>query len=173
MAVLKINTYGDPILRKVAKPINRITPEISVLIGDMIETMYDAPGVGLAAPQIGQSIRLVIITLGLEIKHPEPKALINPEIVSHGEMKELCQEGCLSVPEENGDVPRWTEITVRALDENGEQIEFDARNMTARIIQHEIDHLNGILFIDRLAILKQDIIKRRLKKRLKKENAAA
>jgi peptide deformylase len=172
MALLNIRTYGDPILRATAKPVAKVTPEIKQLIEEMIETMHEAPGIGLAAPQIGKSIRLIIVTFGLDSNQPIPRALINPEIVAHSEIKEVFEEGCLSVPGETSDIERWSEITVKSLDANGSPIEFEARNITARILQHEIDHLNGVLFVDRIPVLKQDIIKRRLRRRLKKVKAA-
>ncbi|MBN1551418.1 peptide deformylase [bacterium] len=169
---LKIRTYGDKILRQKAETISEISPETLSLIEKMKISMDRANGVGLAAPQIGFSIRLIIVLFGLEENLPELKALINPEIIHHNDVKNNAEEGCLSVPGITEDVERWTEVTVKAISEQGEKMEFTAKNLTARIIQHEIDHLDGILFIDHLSPLKRDIIKRRLKKQQKKETVS-
>ncbi|HPQ40019.1 MAG TPA: peptide deformylase, partial [bacterium] len=120
---------------------------------------------------VGESIRLIIVTYGLEEDRPEARILINPEILWHNDTVESCEEGCLSVPDITGVVPRWTQIRIRAMDINGKVIEEVLEGWTARIFQHEYDHLEGILFIDRLPRLKRDLVRRRLKKRLKQEQA--
>ena len=169
MSQLDIKTYGASVLRVKANPIEKITPEILALADEMLVTMRRAPGIGLAAPQVGHSIRMMIVTYGLEEERPEPRVLINPEILEHGDEIEKCEEGCLSVPDITGVVPRWTWIRIRAQNLDGEVFEEELEGWTARIFQHEFDHLEGVLFVDRLSRLKKDLVKRRLKKRLKEE----
>jgi peptide deformylase len=141
--VLKIRTEGDPVLRERAKPVQAIDERILNLASDMLETMYKAPGVGLAAPQVGVGLRLVVADAG-----DGPHTLINPEIVeARGE--EAGSEGCLSVPGVVGVVNRSTEVRVTALDRQGRRFSLAASGLLARVLQHEIDHLDGILFIDR------------------------
>jgi peptide deformylase len=173
MALQEIKKYGEEVLRIQAKPVDEITAEIRVLIEDMINTMRNANGVGLAAPQIGVSLRVVIVTFGIDKKAPEPKVLINPQIIWHGEKRDVLEEGCLSVPEITAEVSRWIKLQVRAKSPDGEDLEFELEGITSRIMQHELDHLDGLLFIDRLPIIKRDFIKRKLKKRLKKEHISA
>lgn len=173
MAELDIKTYGESVLRETARPIEAITPEIRKLAMDMLESMNKAPGIGLAAPQVGESIRLIIVTYGLEDDRPEPRILINPEILEHNDTVESFEEGCLSVPDITGVVPRWTRIRIRAMNLDGETVEEELQGWTARVFQHEYDHLEGVLFIDRLSRLKRDLVKRRLKKRNKNQQAEA
>ena len=145
--ILPIITLPNPILRERAR---EITPEeiktsdIQKLISDIKETVLPAGGIGLAAPQVGFSVRLIVIALGNKLM-----ALINPEIINFSWRKEVLEEGCLSVPQKFGPVKRAKIIKVKALDENGKIIKFKAKDLFARVIQHEVDHLNGILFIDR------------------------
>ncbi len=143
MAIYPIRKIGDPVLRTKAKEVTEITDKTRKLIADMFETMYDAPGVGLAAPQIGISQQIVVVDVD-----NEAYALINPVIV---EMKgsQVGEEGCLSVPGEQADVERAMYVKVRALDSNGKEIEVEGVEYLARALQHEIDHLDGTLFIDR------------------------
>ena len=169
MSQLDIKTYGASVLRVKANLIEKITPEILALADEMLVTMRRAPGIGLAAPQVGHSIRMMIVTYGLEEERPEPRVLINPEILEHGDEIEKCEEGCLSVPDITGVVPRWTWIRIRAQNLDGEVFEEELEGWTARIFQHEFDHLEGVLFVDRLSRLKKDLVKRRLKKRLKED----
>ena len=146
--ILPIITEGNPILREKAKEVNKDdikSSEIEELISDMKETVESANGIGLAAPQVGKSLRLVIIFLD-----DKKIALINPRIIKYSWLKECMEEGCLSVPQKFGSVKRPKSIKVKALDEYGEPIEFTAKKMLARVIQHEIDHLDGILFIDKI-----------------------
>jgi len=153
MALREIITVGDPRLRDRARPVQAITPEIRQLTEDMIETMYEADGVGLAAPQIGELTRIIVIEL------PENEdvwgsgrlfAVINPEIVRESREVETGIEGCLSVPGYVGEVERATEVLVRGIDINGKRFRLRPRDYLARVFQHEIDHLNGVLYIDRL-----------------------
>ncbi len=173
MALKKIFTYGASVLRERAKPIEEITPEITRLAEDMLEMMQKAPGIGLAAPQVGQSIRMIIVTYGLEEEKPEPKVILNPEILEHSISTETMEEGCLSVPEETGLVSRWTDILIRGQTLDGQPFEEKLQGLAARIFQHEYDHLEGVLFIDKLSFIKRDVVKRRLKKRLKQEMSAS
>ncbi len=168
MAVLEIRQYPDPVLKGGCKPVKEITPEILTLIEDMVHTMYDAPGVGLAAPQVGVPLRLTVIDASTE-EHKMPLlVLINPEIVEYeGEVEE--EEGCLSVQGHYAAVKRYAKVRVRALDKDGKPFEVDGEGLLARALQHELDHLDGMLFIDRLSPLKRDLIKRKLKKQAKEE----
>ncbi|HZG84477.1 peptide deformylase [Paenibacillus sp.] len=144
MAIRLIVKHPDPVLREVAKPVPKITPNIQKLLTDMAETMYDAPGVGLAAPQIGISKRVIVIDVGDEHGLIE---MVNPEILeSSGE--QFGPEGCLSIPGLQGDVRRKEKLKVKGLDRNGQEVVMDVSGFLARAFQHEIDHLNGILFID-------------------------
>lgn len=142
MAVLKIVKLGDPVLRQPTEPVTKITKKISRLIQNMIETMYAADGVGLAAPQVGVSKKIVVIDVG-----DGPIVLINPKIVL-GSGEDIDVEGCLSIPGKQAYVKRMAEVVVEALDGEGKPIKIEGRGYLARALQHEIDHLNGILFID-------------------------
>ena len=145
MAIRIIVKDPDPVLREVAKPVKEVTPRIQKLLRDMAETMYDAGGVGLAAPQIGISKRVIVLD-----PHDEETGLIemvNPEII-HAEGEQLGPEGCLSIPGLNGEVNRKKSITVKGLDYDGNELVIQAEDFLARIFQHEIDHLNGVLFTD-------------------------
>ncbi|MFH0871072.1 MAG: peptide deformylase [bacterium] len=163
MSLLPIMTYGAAVLRKVAQPVSDIDQELQRLIDDMAETLFSAPGVGLAAPQVGVSRRIVVITSLEDLEKRDFVALINPEIIST-EGEEVAEEGCLSVPELRMEVPRAETVRVRALDRQGKPVEIKGAGLMARILQHEIDHLNGLLFIDRLSPAKRDMIKRKLRK---------
>lgn len=143
MAVFKIVEIGDPVLRQVAKPVKEITPNILKLLNNMADTMYDAEGVGLAAPQIGISKRVIVVDIGEGLIE-----LINPEIIAC-EGKEVAVEGCLSVPGKQGDVERWARVKVKGLNRQGEPVEYEAEGLLARAFQHEIDHLDGILYVDK------------------------
>ncbi len=170
MSIMPIEVYGSTILRQQCNPVEKITPEIIQLISDMKESMKKSNGIGLAAPQVGVNSRIIIVTYGLEEENTYTRAMINPEIMFHNDETDLCEEGCLSVPDTTGSVERWTEIKIQALDKQGDMIQETLRGLTARVFQHELDHLNGILFIDRLSPIKQDLVKRKLKKKLKKES---
>ena len=160
MATLEIKEYGDPVLREKSLPVKEITPDILNLIKDMAETMYTNSGVGLAAPQVGVSKRIIIIDEDEE----ELMVLVNPEIIkSEGEVVD--EEGCLSIPGVYSDVKRSLKVTVRALNENGETIEITKEGLTGRALQHEIDHLNGILFIDKIGRMKRAVMLNKLKKK--------
>ncbi|WP_018247327.1 peptide deformylase [Orenia marismortui] len=143
MAILKIRELGDPVLRTKAKEVTEVTDKTRKLLDDMAETMYDAPGVGLAAPQIGISKRIIVIDVGSGLVE-----LINPEIVEESKKTYIDQEGCLSIPDKTGKVERAYKVKVKALDRNGKEIEVKGKGLLARALQHEIDHLEGRLFVD-------------------------
>ncbi len=154
MSLLNILLEGDPRLRENATPIESIDPRIEQIAQDMHETMMAAPGVGLAGPQVGVMERIIVVHVpGDYIGENEPDVsytLINPVIVAHAEEVEIATEGCLSIPDIVGDVPRWTEIQIEATELDGERWLIQEFDWVARVIQHEIDHLNGILFTDRV-----------------------
>ena len=159
MARLSVRLYGDPILRTVAEPVTAVTPEIKTIIADMTETMWHQVGVGLAAPQVGISLRILVMDDGKR----GARALLNPSITDRrGSVVE--EEGCLSIPGVFADVERSKWISVAAMDENGAPIAFEAQGLQAKVIQHEIDHLDGVLFIDRLPPVTRDRIKKRIQK---------
>ena len=150
MAVLPIRREGDPVLKQHAKEVTKITKDIKKLLDDMAETMYEAEGVGLAAPQIGKSIRVVVIDVGHGIIE-----LINPIIIAQ-EGLEKGTEGCLSIPGTYGEVCRSARVVVEAYDRSGRKIQIEGEGLLARALQHEIDHLEGILFVDRAEKLKRE-----------------
>ena len=160
MAVLKVRRYGDPVLRRRATPIELMTPEIRALVKDMVETMYDEVGIGLAAPQVGHSVRLMVVG---DEEGRGTQALVNPAITAQGG-KVTAEEGCLSLPGIFAQVTRSEWVTLEAQDLEGRPIAITARGLRARVFQHEIDHLDGVLFIDRLEPMVRDRIKRRIKK---------
>jgi peptide deformylase len=166
MAIRTIRTYPDPVLRTKTAGVEKIDSSLDRLIQDMIETMHAAPGVGLAANQVGVSLQLAVIDLSArensEQRHPL-FVIINPEIVSsEGSIVE--EEGCLSIPDYSEKVKRAARVKVRAQDRTGKPFEIEAEGLLAKALQHEIDHLNGLLFVDRLSPLKKNIFKRRFKK---------
>lgn len=163
MAVLEIKVYGAPILREKSKPVEKITPEIINLVKDMVETMYTASGVGLSAPQVGVSKRIIVV----DSEDREIIVLINPEII-HQEREVIGEEGCLSLPELYAEVKRYAKIEVEGLDLNGEKVVLTAEDLIARAIQHEIDHLDGILFIDKIGRTKRKLLLEKLTKKGKK-----
>lgn len=160
MAILEIKEYGEPILREKALPVEEVTPEILNLIKDMAETMYTASGVGLAASQVGVPKRIILV----DGEEDGLIVLINPMIIkSEGEVVE--EEGCLSVPDIYSQVKRSSKVTIKALNENGDPIEITKEDLIARALQHEIDHLDGILFIDRIGRMERQILLNKLKKK--------
>jgi peptide deformylase len=165
--VYKIVKYGDPILETPAEPITEFdTPELHELVADMFETMYAAKGVGLAAPQVGLSQRLTVIDCSVGEDDSRKLVLINPEII-HLDGSQTGEEGCLSVPGFREDVTRAERVKVRAQNVRGEVFEASGEDLLARAMQHEIDHLNGILFLQHLSPLKRDLIRRKIKKMMK------
>lgn len=164
MAVLEIRKYPDEVLKKKALPVDNIDRSLQVLIDNMIETMYAAPGIGLAAPQVGVSKRVIIIDIGTkEEKHPLV-VLINPEIVEADGLIDA-EEGCLSVPGYFSTVRRAGRVIVKGLDRDGKTVRIEGTELLARALQHEIDHLDGILFVDRLSFVKREFFKKRYLKK--------
>ncbi|OGB89947.1 MAG: peptide deformylase [candidate division NC10 bacterium RIFCSPLOWO2_12_FULL_66_18] len=158
-----ILTYAHPILRQRARAVSNITGELQRLIDDMVETMYEAPGVGLAANQVG-SLRRVFVANPSEDHDPSKLlVLINPELVE-AEGESVAEEGCLSIPDFREEVRRARRVLLRGLDRNERPVEIEGEDLLARILQHELDHLNGILFVDRLSPARRDILLRKLKK---------
>ena len=160
MAVLKVRKYGDPLLRRRAAPVREITPEIRRIVSDMIDTMYDEVGIGLAAPQVGISLRLMVVG---DEKSGDARALVNPVIAEQGG-EVTSEEGCLSLPGIFSPVTRAEWVKLEAQDLDGKPVSIRARGLAARVFQHEMDHLDGVLFIDRLDPMTRDRIKRRIKK---------
>ena len=157
MSNLSLVYYPDPRLQQACKLIEKVTPEIKELAKNMIETMYAENGIGLAAPQVGLQIRMTVVDVSED--QNQPLVLINPEIISkQGNVNS--EEGCLSIPGYRDIVKRAAEISVKALDLDGQEFQIDAKELLARCIQHEIDHLDGVLFIDRLSRLKKDLFKK-------------
>lgn len=168
---LPILIHPDPRLKKVAEPVSDLSDELRQIADDMLETMYDAPGIGLAAPQIGLSHRLIVMDCEKrEEAPPRPMALFNPEIVAASDETSVYEEGCLSIPETFADVTRPAEVTVRWIDRDGNPAEETFDGLWATCVQHEIDHLDGKLFIDYLSGLKRQLITRKMVK-LKRDRA--
>ena len=165
MALRKIIEYPEPLLRLKAKGVDVFDDELKILVEDMAETMWDAPGIGLAAPQVAQSVRVIVVDITEPGEEKQHLALINPEITAH-EGTQLDEEGCLSVPELTAQVQRYKKITVDFQTEEGATKQLIAEDRFAVVLQHEIDHLNGILFIDHLSPLKRNLYKKKRKKML-------
>jgi peptide deformylase len=164
MALLPILEFPDPRLRTVAKPIAQVDTSVRQLIDDMFETMYEAPGIGLAATQVNMHVQLLVLDISEE--HDQPMVFINPEIIAF-EGSQTYQEGCLSVPGIFADVKRHNQITVRALNRDGESFETQADGLLAVCIQHEMDHLAGKVFVDYLSPLKRELVRKKLAKQRK------
>jgi peptide deformylase len=154
----------DPVLRQVSRPVERVDAELGRLADDMLETMYDAPGIGLAAIQIGEPLRMLVIDLAKEDEPRAPRIFINPEIVARGDAASTYEEGCLSIPDYYAEVERPAEVTVRYLDRDGSEQIVEADGLLATCLQHEIDHLDGVLFIDHISKLKRDMVVRKFRK---------
>jgi peptide deformylase len=165
MALLNVLCYPDPRLHKVAKPVAQVDARIKKIVADMADTMYDAPGVGLAATQVDIHERIVVIDVSDE--QNELRVFINPEIIWSSPEKKSWREGCLSVPEFYDEVERPAQIKVRALDLDGKEFEIEADGLLAVCIQHELDHLQGKVFVEYLSLLKRTRISQKLKKRAK------
>jgi peptide deformylase len=167
MVIRQILTLPDPILRRVAQPVDAVDDTVRALMDDMLETMYAAPGVGLAAVQVGLARRVIVADCAAKGEEPEPLRLVNPEIVWVSDEMSEHEEGCLSIPEVYEMVERPERCRVRYLDETGTLQERDCAGLLATCIQHEVDHLNGVLFIDHISRLKRDRITRRFIKAAK------
>lgn len=171
MALLPILAYPDPRLRTVAKPVETIDSTIKTLIDDMFDTMYDAKGIGLAATQVDRHVRVVVMDLAKENESPAPQVFINPVVTPLTDDTTPYQEGCLSVPEVYDTVERPSRVKIEALDKEGQAFSVEAEGLLAVCIQHELDHLNGIMFVDYLSRLKQDRAREKVKKVLKAKKA--
>jgi len=164
MAKLPIVIAPDPVLKQTCEPVSDITDDIRARLDDMLETMYAAPGIGLSAPQVADGRRLIVCDVAREGEPARPFRMVNPEIVWHSDEKVVAEEGCLSIPDQYGEVPRFREIKVSYLDPDGKVQEVEADGLFSACIQHEIDHLDGVLFIDYLTPLKRNMILRKMKK---------
>jgi peptide deformylase len=164
MAVLPIITAPDPRLKIRAKPVEKVDAKVRRLMDDMLETMYAAIGVGLAAPQVGAAQRVIVVDVAREGEKPQPMRIANPEILWRSEALVTANEGCLSLPEHYADVERPAEIRLRYLDHENEIRDIEANGLLATCLQHEIDHLDGLLFVDHISSLKRGMILRKLAK---------
>ena len=167
MAILPIVTVPDPILKTISAPVEVVDDELRALMDDMLETMYAAPGIGLAAVQVGRPIRLLVMDLAEEDTEPNPQYYVNPVLTWTSEELATYNEGCLSVPEQYADIDRPAECEVTYLDYNGDEQKIHATGLFSTCIQHEMDHLNGIVFIDYLSTLKKSMAVRKVKKLVK------
>lgn len=154
----------DPILRESSRPVERVDDELRRFADDMLETMYDAPGIGLAAVQVGEPVRLLVIDVSKEDEPKNPQVFINPEVVATGDEVSTYEEGCLSIPDYYAEVERPATVTVNYLDRNGKENTVTADGVFATCLQHEIDHLNGVLFIDHISKLKRDMVVKKFTK---------
>jgi len=173
MTIKPLIILPDPILRQVSKPIETVDGEVRKLAADMLETMYDAPGIGLAAIQIGVPRRMLVLDVSKEGDDKTPLVFINPEIVSSSDERSVYEEGCLSIPDYYAEVERPAKIKVRHLDAEGREQVTEADGLLATCLQHEIDHLNGILFIDHISKLKREMVIRKFTKAAKLRGSKA
>jgi peptide deformylase len=164
MAIRPLVTLPDPLLRQVSKPVERVDESLRKFAGDMLETMYDAPGIGLAAIQVGEPLRMLVLDVAEKDEPKNPQVFINPEIVSRSDVPSFHEEGCLSIPDYYAEVERPAEVTVKYVDLDGKEQIVEAKGILATCLQHEIDHLNGVLFIDYLSKLKRDMVVRKFRK---------
>jgi peptide deformylase len=169
MAVLPIIVAPDPRLKRIAEPVKKVDAAVRRLMDDMLETMYKAPGIGLAAPQVGALQRVIVVDIAREDEKPQPLRMANPELIWVSDEDAVYNEGCLSLPEHYADVTRPAAIKVRYLDHENEIRELETDGLLATCIQHEMDHLEGILFVDHLTALKRNIILRKLLKQKKND----
>ena len=164
MSIKPLIIIPDPLLRQVSKPLERVDDAVRHFADDMLETMYDAPGIGLAAIQVGEPIRMLVIDLAKEDEPRTPQVFINPQILRSSDDRSVYEEGCLSIPDYYAEVERPATVTVSYLDREGAQQELEAEGLLATCLQHEIDHLDGVLFIDHISKLKRDMVMRKFKK---------
>jgi peptide deformylase len=164
MSLLPLVILPDPVLRQVSTPVERFDAQLKSFSQDMLETMYDAPGIGLAAIQVAEPIRMLVIDLSKEDEPSAPQVFINPQILSRSDAINIHEEGCLSIPDYFADVERPASLTVSYQDLEGTKHEINADGLLATCLQHEIDHLDGILFIDHISRLKRDMVVRKFKK---------
>lgn len=164
MTIKPLIILPDPVLRLVSKPLEKVDSGVLKLADDMLETMYDAPGIGLAAIQVGEPLRLLVIDVAKEEEGRKPQVFINPEIVGSSDTRSTYEEGCLSIPGYYAEVERPAEITVNYIDREGKQQQLAAEGLLATCLQHEIDHLDGVLFIDHISRLKRDMVVKKFTK---------
>ena len=164
MAIREILVVPDPVLKQVSEPVSEVTDETRALMDDMLETMYAAPGIGLAAVQVGVPQRIIVMDLAREGEEPQPRHFVNPEILWASEETAPYEEGCLSIPDIYDEVERPSQVKLRYVNYQGEQVEEDAEGLFAVCIQHEMDHLEGVLFIDHLSRLKREQAIKKVKK---------
>jgi peptide deformylase len=167
MTIKPLIILPDPVLRQASKPIERVDTDLQRLADDMLETMYDAPGIGLAAIQIGVPRRMLVIDVSREGEEKQPQVFINPEIVKSSDERSVYEEGCLSIPDYYAEVERPATVSVRYLDRNGKEQTVEADGLLATCLQHEIDHLNGVLFIDHISRLKREMVIKKFTKAAK------
>lgn len=167
MTIKPLIILPDPLLRQASKPIERVDTEILRLADDMLETMYDAPGIGLAAVQIGVARRMLVIDVAREGEDKQPLVFINPEVVASSDERSVYEEGCLSIPDYYAEVERPACVTVKHIDRDGKQQVIEADGLLATCLQHEIDHLNGVLFIDYISRLKREMVIKKFTKAAK------
>ncbi|MGK6316151.1 peptide deformylase [Neorhizobium sp. DT-125] len=167
MTIKPLIILPDPILRQVSKPIERVDAELLTLADDMLETMYDAPGIGLAAIQIGVPRRILVLDVAREGEEKNPQVFINPEIVKSSDERSVYEEGCLSIPEYYAEVERPAAVAVKHIGRDGKEHVIEADGLLATCLQHEMDHLNGVLFIDHISRLKRDMVIKRFTKAAK------
>jgi peptide deformylase len=166
MAIRPIVKWGDPVLHSPSARVDRVDGSVAALVADMVDTMYAAPGIGLAAPQIGVPLRVIVVDLSVGEDESQLIKLVNPEfVVREGEQKH--EEGCLSVPGYGGSPTRPARVVVKGLDLEGRERTYEGTELLARAFCHEIDHIDGLLFVDRLSPLKRDLLKRKLRKKAK------
>jgi peptide deformylase len=171
MSILPLVIIPDPILRQKSKLVERVDEDVRKFADDMLETMYDAPGVGLAAIQVGEARRMLVVDVAGKDDDPDPQVFINPTIVKSSDTPNVYEEGCLSIPDVYAEVERPAEVTVEYIDLAGEKQLVEADGILATVLQHEIDHLDGMLFIDHLSKLKREMVIRKFKKLSKQREA--
>jgi len=171
MSIKPLVLLPDPILRQPSKTVERVDDDLRRLADDMLETMYDAPGIGLAAVQVGEPLRMLVMDVAKEDEEKQPFVLVNPQIVATGDDVSTYEEGCLSIPDYYAEVERPAAVTVKYLDRDGKEQTLSADGMLATCVQHEIDHLNGILFIDHISKLKRDMVVKKFTKLAKQRGS--
>jgi peptide deformylase len=169
MTIKPLIILPDPLLRLVSKPVERVDGQLRKLAGDMLETMYDAPGIGLAAIQVGEPVRMLVIDLAKEEEPKAPQVFVNPDVVESSDQRSVYEEGCLSIPDYYAEVERPSSVRVKYFDLDGKEQEVAAEGLLATCLQHEIDHLNGVLFIDHISKLKRDMVVRKFRKLAKEK----
>ena len=169
MSIKPLIILPDPVLRQASRPVERVDEQLRGFARDMLDTMYDAPGIGLAAIQVGEPIRMLVIDLAKEDEPKAPQIFINPEVLHQSEIRSVYEEGCLSIPDYYAEVERPAGVRVKFLDADGKEQEIAAEGLLATCLQHEIDHLNGVLFIDHISKLKRDRVIKKFTKAAKRE----